>query len=176
MSESLGPPPEPTPVANLRLADVGADVVLFGRSIASAIAAGCSSTCATVTASRNVELASPAVGVDPAHRAAVRPHAAPARAARWSSIAASLGAPVTEPGGNVASSSSGQPTPGAQPARHRAHQVEQARVRLGDAQAPAPRPTVLAHPAEVVAHQVDDHHVLGPVLREEAVGASRRCP
>ena len=41
-----------------------------------------------------------------------------------------LGAPVTEPGGKVASMIAGQPTPGSQLAAHRRDQVHQARVLL----------------------------------------------
>ena len=46
------------------------------------------------------------------------------------SSAASFGAPVTEPGGNVARDELGPAHPGPQPALDRGHEVEQARVRF----------------------------------------------
>ena len=60
----------------------------------------------------------------------------------------------------------------AQPAAHRAHEVVQARVRLDRAQLGNVHRSRLADAAEVVAGEVDDHHVLGVVL---AAGAQRRA-
>ena len=93
----------------------------------------------------------------------------------WSS-AASLGAPVTEPGGKVAAISSAQPRPGPQPAptvetRWTSPGWCSTAQQAGTVDRPA-----LAHPAEVVADEVDDHHVLGPVLGQEAVGGRPPCP
>jgi hypothetical protein len=67
------------------------------------------------------------------------------RAAMWS-IAEIFGAPVIEPPGNAASSSSVRPT------SSRSHQFR-----------PADAP-VLADAGQVVPLEVDDHHVLGGVL------------
>ena len=85
------------------------------------------------------------------------------------SIAASFGAPVTDPPGNVARRSSAVPTPG----RRRALDVE---TRCATPAIGAPRGTCYAHgsgdadAAQVVSLEVDDHHVLGPVL---AAGGDR---
>ena len=92
----------------------------------------------------------------------------------WSS-AASLGAPVTDPGGKVASISVGPAEPGSQPALDGAHQVHEARVRLDGEQGRHLHRSPLAHPAEVVADEVDDHHVLGPVLGQEVVDGGGRA-
>ena len=91
-----------------------------------------------------------------------------------------LGAPVTEPGGNVAARSSGQPTP----ARSSPRTVETRWTRPGvllDGAA-GRGPSTRAGPAdaaEVVADQVDDHHVLGVVLgqqvRRRSAGALDRA-
>ncbi len=90
-----------------------------------------------------------------------------------------LGAPVTEPGGKVAASSSGQPAPSAQLAAHGGDEVDQARVLLDGAQLGDGHGARGADPAEVVADQVDDHHVLGVVLlqqvRRGAAGALDRA-
>jgi len=53
----------------------------------------------------------------------------------------------------------------AQAAQHRRHQVPNPRMRLYHEQLGNPHATGQAHPAEVIAHQVDNHHVLGDVLR-----------
>ena len=92
--------------------------------------------------------------------------------------ACTFGAPVTEPGGNVARSSSPSPTPGAQPRRrHGRHEVPDAGVRPRPRGAEARHAPVRADPAQVVAHQVDDHHVLGRVLaRRRARAAPRASP
>ena len=79
-------------------------------------------------------------------------------------MAAIFGAPVTDPGGNEASSTLGPAHAGTQPALDRADQVDEARVLLQGQQARHADGPVAAHPAEVVADEVDDHHVLGPVL------------
>ena len=65
---------------------------------------------------------------------------------------------------------------GAQLALDRADQVHQARVGLDVEQVGDPDRAPIAHPAQVVAHQVDDHHVLGPVLGQEARRGWRPCP
>ena len=93
--------------------------------------------------------------------------------AMWS-IAASLGAPVTDPPGNVARRSSASADAGAQAAldgrddvAHPGHRP--LREVLVDPHGPGH-----ADAAEVVPLEVDDHHVLGPVL---AAGGDRlrRC-
>ena len=77
-----------------------------------------------------------------------------------------MGAPVTDAGGNVARTSVGEIDAGAQPAADGAHEVEEARVRLDVAQSPARRSIPNSHTRpEIVAGEVDDHHVLGAVLR-----------
>ena len=84
-----------------------------------------------------------------------------------------LGAPVTEPGGKAAASSSGQPASVAQFAADGGDEVDQARVLLDDAQVGDGHGAGGADPAEVVADQVHDHHVLGVVLLQEVrLGAS----
>ena len=79
-----------------------------------------------------------------------------------------LGAPVTEPGGKAAASSSGQPAPSAQLAAHGGDEVDQPRVlldrRTGRGRSRVP---VAQTRPEVVADQVDDHHVLGVVLLQQ---------
>ncbi len=64
---------------------------------------------------------------------------------------------------------------GAQASRHGAHEVGEAgvlldREQVGDLDGPR-----VAHALEVVAHEVGDHHVLGPVLAVSP-RASGRCP
>ena len=76
-----------------------------------------------------------------------------------------LGAPVTEPGGNVARSSAASPWPGAsrRATSETRCQTPECGCSLGrDRRVDA---AVLGDAPEVVAHQVDDHHVLGAVLR-----------
>ena len=65
----------------------------------------------------------------------------------------------------------GPPEPGPQPALDGADQVDEARVppRASSSAGTLDRAPV-AHPPEVVADEVDDHHVLGPVLRQQQVG------
>ena len=84
-------------------------------------------------------------------------------AAMWSS-AEIFGAPVTEPPGKTAPSSSASPTPVAQPPLDgRDHVRDAGELALGHQVGPAHRAR-LADAREVVALEVDDHHVLGGVL------------
>ena len=91
------------------------------------------------------------------------------------SSAASFGAPVTEPGGNVARSSPASPTPSRSSpstSETRCHTPACGRDlgERGDADRAGP-----ADAAEVVADEVDDHHVLGAVLlRRGQLGAAVR--
>ena len=81
------------------------------------------------------------------------------------SSAASFGAPVTEPGGKAARSRSRVTHAVGEPALDLGDEVPDAgvRARLGErGDADAARP---ADPAEIVADEVDDHHVLRAVLR-----------
>ena len=91
------------------------------------------------------------------------------------SSAASFGAPVTEPGGNVAAMASAQPQPGRRRPSTVRHEVDEARVVLDGEQGGHLDRAEVAHPAEVVAHEVDDHHVLGAVLGGEAARVGRRA-
>ena len=93
--------------------------------------------------------------------------------AMWS-IAASLGAPVTDPPGKVARSSSARPTSGAQRARDGRDQVPHPGHRRLGHQRRHVDAARLAHAAEVVALEVDDHDVLGAVLG--AVGDRAAAP
>ena len=90
--------------------------------------------------------------------------------------AASFGAPVTEPGGNVASMAAAHPHPG----RSRPVTVDTRWTSPGCCSTDEQRGHLdgaeLADPAEVVAHEVDDHDVLGPVLGGEARRGQARCP
>ena len=105
--------------------------------------------------------------------------AAPVSSASMIRSALDLGAPVTEPGGKVAPSSSGQPTP----ARSSPRTVDTRCTRPGccstRAQVGHGHRAGRADPPEVVADQVDDHHVLGAVLvqqvRRGAAGALDRA-
>ena len=90
----------------------------------------------------------------------------------WSR-AASLGAPVTEPGREGGGDGVGPPAAGAQAAPDRRHQVDQAGVVLDREQGGHLDRAELAHPAEVVADEVDDHHVLGAVLVGEPARVGR---
>ena len=63
---------------------------------------------------------------------------------------------------------------GAERAADRGDQVPDPRVRLGAEQAGHGDAAGDADPAEVVAHQVDDHHVLGAILRRALQGGSLR--
>ena len=53
---------------------------------------------------------------------------------------------------------------GAQPTRHGADEVDQAGMVLDRTQGGDRDGAVLAHPTEIIADEVDDHHVLSPVL------------
>ena len=83
-------------------------------------------------------------------------------------IAESFGAPVMLPAGNVASSRSPTRRPRGEPARDRAHELVDGRVRLDLEQAVDAHRAGLAHPREVVAHEIDDHDVLGALLLARA--------
>ncbi len=89
----------------------------------------------------------------------------PSSSSAITDIAASFGAPVTEPHGNSAANASASPTPG----RGRPVTVEVSCHTVGSRCSSNSRSTVtvpgFADPAEVVAEQVDDHQVLCPVLR-----------
>ena len=90
-----------------------------------------------------------------------------------SSSAAIFGAPVTEPPGKVAASSSARPTSVAQRALDGGDEVRDAReLALGHQLRPAHRAR-LADAREVVPLEVDDHHVLGLVLLALDVLAER---
>ena len=99
-------------------------------------------------------------------------------AAMWST-AAIFGAPVTEPPGNVASSSSARPTsarsvPSTVETRWTTPASSRSHHQLGPAHAAG-----LAHAREVVALEVDDHHVLGAILLCVGEPLARRaaaCP
>ena len=80
-------------------------------------------------------------------------------------IARTLGAPERVPAGSTARSASIAVTPVAKPARDLADDMEDVRVGLDDHQLVDLHRPVLADPAEVVSAQVDEHHVLGPLLR-----------
>ena len=80
-------------------------------------------------------------------------------------IARTFGAPESVPAGSVARSTSIAPTPVAQPARDLADDVEDVRVGLDDHVLVDADRAVLADAAEVVAAEVDQHHVLGALLR-----------
>ena len=78
----------------------------------------------------------------------------------WST-AAIFGAPVTEPPGNVAASSSASPTSARSRPLDGRDEVQHAReLPLGHQLGPA-NAARLAHAREIVAFEVDDHHVLG---------------
>ena len=121
------------------------------------------------------EVALPPVGVDPADRAAVDAPRARLEASMASS-AASFGAPVTDPGGNVASTArpaDARRAAGPSTVLTRWHEPG---VRLDREQRGHLHRAPLAHAAEVVAHEVDDHHVLGPVLGAGSSAATRAVP
>ena len=83
----------------------------------------------------------------------------------------SFGAPVIEPGGKQARMHSAGPTSVAQPAAHAGDELVHGLVGLDPHQLRDLDAADLADAAEVVAQQVDDHQVLGPVL---LVGAQAR--
>ena len=89
-----------------------------------------------------------------------------------SSIARIFGAPVIEPPGNEAARRSNASRPGGQPPGHGGDEVLDGRRPLEPQSRGTRTRARLAHPAEVVAQDVDDHHVLGLVLgaREQLAG------
>ena len=97
----------------------------------------------------------------------------PARARAIRSSAAIFGAPVTEPPGNVAARISASPAPArSRPSTVETRCVTPASSRCTISSRPADRAR-LADAREVVALEVDDHHVLGRVLRVVDVLAER---
>ncbi len=81
------------------------------------------------------------------------------------STAAIFGAPVMEPPGKVAWRSVGEAGVRPEGALDERHHVLDARKRLGRHELRPAHASRDAHPGEVVALEVDDHHVLGGVLR-----------
>ena len=81
------------------------------------------------------------------------------------SIARTFGAPLTVPAGNVARSTSTAFLPVGELARHLAREVHHVRVPLERHQLVDLLGAELDHAADVVAGEVDEHHVLGPLLR-----------
>ena len=84
-----------------------------------------------------------------------------------------FGAPVTLPGGKVAPMSSGQPEPRTQSGTHPRYQMHQAGVGLDVQELGHPDRTRAGYHAKVIAHQVDDRDVLGPVLVQQTFGRDR---
>ena len=114
-------------------------------------------------ADRDRELGAAAVAVDPPDRAAVH------TAADGFEVFDRLHDPRLRRAGDRRGRERraheiGEIDPGAQPAGDGAHEVEQAGVGLDREQLRHAHRPVLAHAAEVVAREIDDHHVLGPVL------------
>ena len=121
----------------------------------------------------HVELALAAVGVDPADRTAV--HAAGTGSSRaMRSSAASLGAPVTDPGREGGGDDVAPRHVRPQPAGHGRDQVHQARVVLDRAQGGHLDRPPLAHPPQVAARGRRSSR-FGPVLRQEARRVGRRA-
>ena len=97
----------------------------------------------------------------------------PARARAMWSIAEIFGAPVIEPPGNVACRISARPVPGrSRPSTVETRCVTPGQLALRHQLRPAHRAR-LADAREVVALEVDDHHVLGRVLLVVDVLAER---
>ena len=88
-----------------------------------------------------------------------------------------FGAPVTDPGGKRRGQQLGPAGVRAQPARDRSRPGAPGRGAPRPRTAPGPRrePVDRDRP-EVVAHQVDDHDVLGVVLGGRSAAVARRCP
>ena len=80
-------------------------------------------------------------------------------------IARTFGAPESVPAGSAARSTSIAADPVAQRPGDLADDVEHVRVGLDDHVLVDGDRAVLAHAAEVVAAEVDQHHVLGALLR-----------
>ena len=97
------------------------------------------------------------------------------------SIARTFGAPLTVPAGNVARSTSIGPLPGREIARDLAREVHHVRVPLERHQLLDLLGAELHDAADVVAREVDEHHVLGAFLRvldelgREPLVVLRRC-
>ena len=80
------------------------------------------------------------------------------------SIARTFGAPDSVPAGRIERSASIGPTLGPQPPGHRGDDVHHVRVGLDGHERLDLDGAVLAHAPEVVAAEVDEHHVLGALL------------
>ena len=80
------------------------------------------------------------------------------------SIARTLGAPVIEPPGNAARSRSSASAPGSSVADHGRDEVMDGRVALEREQLRDADGAGRAHARQIVAHQVDNHQVLGAIL------------
>ena len=81
------------------------------------------------------------------------------------SIARTFGAPLTVPAGNVARSTSIGPLPAREVARDLAREVHDVRVALERHQLLDLLGAEAHDAADVVAREVDEHHVLGALLR-----------
>ena len=81
------------------------------------------------------------------------------------SMARSLGAPESVPAGKVAASASKAVVPGAQLADDGRHDVHDVAVALDVQNSATSTVPGRADPAQVVAAEVDEHHVLGALLR-----------
>ena len=90
------------------------------------------------------------------------------------SIARTFGAPLTVPAGNVARSTSTAVRPSASSPDDLAREVHHVRVALERHQLVDLLGAELHDPPDVVAGEVDEHHVLGPLLRVLA-RARRPC-
>ena len=108
--------------------------------------------------------ASPRVGVDPADRTAVRPARRRSRARRWPAARWTWAPRTPSPAGASRASISAPAHARPQPSRHRRDEVDEPRVLLDGAQRRRPDRARPADVGQVVAHQVDDHDVLGVVL------------
>ena len=80
------------------------------------------------------------------------------------SIARTLGAPESVPAGKHAISASKQSTSGAQPPAQARRQMHHVRIALDEHQPLRLHRAVFADAAQVVAPQIDQHHVLGALL------------
>ena len=81
------------------------------------------------------------------------------------SIARTFGAPLTVPAGSVARSTSIGPSPSRELARHLRREVHHVAVALERHQLVDVLGAERGDPADVVAGEVDEHHVLGALLR-----------
>ena len=87
----------------------------------------------------------------------------------------SFGAPVIEPGGKQERTASRGRGAGPQPAPHRGDQLVDGLVGLDRHHLRHLDAADLADGAEVVAQEVDDHQVLGPVLLVGGEGGGEGC-